>query len=128
MKKYLAIILCLPLLAACDDFSETDISGRSVDVIAPTDGARVSVGDIAFRWHAMERASGYRFTLVEPSFDSAARILADTLIMADSIAKSYGCRLNMTAGEYEWSVGAFNTAYAGQTTVFSLTVTGEEEQ
>ncbi len=128
MRKYLAIILCLLLFAACDDFFETDISERSVDVIAPTDGAHVPSGDIAFRWHALERASGYRFTLVEPSFDSASQILADTLIMADSVAKSYGCRMNMAAGEYEWSVEAFNTAYASRTTVFSLTVTSEEER
>lgn len=128
MKKYLAILFCLPLLAACDDFFETDISKRSVDIIAPTDGAHVPSGDIAFRWHAVERATGYRFALVEPSFDSAARILADTLIAADSVARTYGCRLNMDAGEYEWSVEAFNTAYASRTTVLSLTVTDDEER
>ena len=128
MKKYLAIIICPLLLAACDDFFETDISKRNVDIIAPTNGVRVTAGDIAFRWYAVERATGYRFTLVEPSFDSAARILADTLIAADSVARTYGCRLNMDAGEYEWSVEAFNTAYASRTTVFSLTVIGDEER
>lgn len=122
MKRYLLLLLSLSLLAACDDFFETDISSREVNVIAPVDGAGVPAGDIAFRWHSMDRASGYRFTLVEPSFDAAARILADTLIVADSVARSYGCRINLAAGEYEWSVEAFNSAYASERSVSSLTV------
>ena len=128
MKKYLAILLLPTMFCSCDDFFETDISKRSVDIIAPTSGACLPAGDVAFRWHAMERATGYRFTLVEPSFDKASRICADTLIMADSVARTYGCTIPLDSGEYEWSVEAFNTAYASKERVSSLTVVDAEEE
>ncbi len=128
MKKYLAILFLPTMFCSCDDFFEKDISERSVDIIAPLGRTSLPAGDVAFRWHAMERATGYRFTLVEPSFDRAARILADTLIVADSVARSYGCTVLLDAGEYEWSVEAFNTAYASKERISSLTVVDAEER
>lgn len=48
---------------------------------------------------------------------------SDTVIYADSLARSYGCRVELTAGEYEWSVTGFNGGYRTRTEVRSLTVT-----
>lgn len=127
MKKYIVIILILFVCTACDDFFETDISSNEIEIIAPVDGVRIPAGDITFRWLPVDHAVGYRFMLVQPSFD-AARMLADTLISADSIARTYGCLMNLKTGKYEWSVEAFNSSYVSERCISSLTVIEAESK
>lgn len=52
--------------------------------------------------------------------------MADTVIYADSLSRSYGCRVELTAGEYEWSITGFNSGYKTRTGVRSLTVVDSE--
>ena len=113
----------LLLFVACDILDE-DLSDRTVRVIAPTDGAVLPPGEVSFRWTAVEGASGYALRVVTPSFATAERIMADTLLHADTLgaARSYGCRVQLAAGDYEWSVEAFNGAYASQPYVGRLSV------
>ena len=117
--------LAAPLLlcAACDILEE-DLSGRIARVIAPTDGAALPPGEVTFRWEAVEGASGYALRVVTPSFAGAGRIVADTLLRADTLglARSYGCRMRLGTGDYEWSVEAFNGAYATQACIMRLSV------
>lgn len=67
-------------------------------------------------------AAGYEFTVVSPSFSAAERVVADTVIWADTLARSYGFRADLAAGAYEWSVTGFNGGYRTRTEVRSLTV------
>lgn len=118
-----ATLLFFLLCAACDILEE-DLSGRTVRVTAPTDGAVLPPGDVDFRWAAVEGASGYALRIVTPSFAAAERIVADTLLKSDTlgVARSYGCRMRLDAGDYEWSVEAFNGAYATQPCLLRLSV------
>lgn len=125
MKKLLPLLI-LGFVASCEVLEE-DISGKAVQIVAPTDKAAVSAGEIDFRWMAVEYAAGYEFTVVVPSFGSAERVVADTVIYADSLARSYGCRMNLTAGSYEWRVTGFNGGYKTRAEVRSLTVTSPPE-
>ena len=120
MNKLLPVLFAL-LAVGCAVLEE-DISGKEVRITAPADRTTLAPGRVEFRWAAMQYAAGYEFTVVAPSFGAAERIVADTVIYADSLSHSYGCRVDLTAGEYEWSVTGFNGGYRTRTEVRSLTV------
>ncbi|MCD8035176.1 MAG: hypothetical protein LUF83_12910 [Alistipes sp.] len=124
MNKLLPLLLAL-LAIGCEVLEE-DISGTQVRITAPADRVSVAAGSVDFRWAAAQYAVGYEFTLVSPSFGAAGRIVADTVIYADSLSRSYGCRVELTAGEYEWSITGFNSGYKTRTGVRSLTVVDSE--
>ena len=58
---------------------------------------------------------------------TGGRIVPDTLLAADTLglARSYGCRLTLEAGRYEWTVAAFNSGYETSSPALRLTVAGE---
>lgn len=124
MKKLLPLLFAL-LTAGCEVLEE-DISGREVRIVAPADGVSVVAGKVDFRWLATACAAGYEFTVVAPSFAAAGCVLADTVIYADTLARSYGCRVELEAGQYQWSVRGFNGGYTTRTEVRSLTVIAAE--
>lgn len=57
-----------------------------------------------------------------PRSPRPGRVVADTVIYADTLARSYGFRADLAAGAYEWSVTGFNGDYRTRTEVRSLTV------
>lgn len=120
MKKLLPLFVLL--FAAGCELLEEDISHKKVPVIAPADKVSTAAGNVDFRWSAVEYAVGYEFTVVSPSFSAAGRVVADTVIYADTLARRFGCRLTLGEGEYEWSVAGFNGGYRTRTEVRSLTV------
>ena len=101
MRRYLIYFPLLFLTVSCEIIEE-DISGRAVTTIAPADDAEVCVA-------------------------TEGRIVADTLLAADTLglARSYGCRLRLEAGRYEWTVAAFNSGYETSSPALRLTVAGE---
>ena len=91
MKKLLPLLFLL-LSVGCEVLEE-DISHDRVPVVAPADKVSVAAGTVDFRWAAVEYATGYEFTAVSPSFAAAGRVVADTVIRADTLALSAaGCR------------------------------------
>ena len=118
MKKLLPLLFLL-LSVGCEVLEE-DISHDRVPVVAPADKVSVAAGAVDFRWAAVEYATGYEFTAVSPSF-------ADTVIRADTLARRFGCRLSLPAGEYEWCVTGFNGGYKTPGEIRSLTVLPAEE-
>lgn len=125
MKKLLSLLFLL-LPVGCEVLEE-DISHDRVPVVAPADKVSVAAGTVDFRWAAVEYATGYEFTVVSPSFAAAGRVVADTVIRADTLARRFGCRLSLSAGEYEWCVIGFNGGYKTPREIRSLTVLPAEE-
>ena len=123
MKRIILFLLLLTTTSC--EIIEEDISGRSIEVIAPAPGATVPAGTILFRWHTLDRATAY-----ELSVFSAGRIVADTLLAADTLGmpRSCGCRLRLDKGRYEWIVAAFNAGYQTRTAMLPLTVTEQAQE
>ena len=65
--------------------------------------------------------------IIEEDIATEGRIVADTLLAADTLglARSYGCRLRLEAGRYEWTVAAFNSGYETSSPALRLTVAEE---
>ena len=100
---------CLLLLSAvaCGVLEE-DISGDRIWIVGPAERAEVPAGAVEFRWKAVPYAAEYELTLMSPSFGEG-RIVADTVLRVDTLgSRSYGCRMELGGGEYEWRVAAFN--------------------
>lgn len=121
MKKLLSFLFFIFFVAGCEVLEE-DISHKQVPVVAPVDGVSVVAGNVDFRWAAVQYASGYELTVVSPSFSAAGRVVADTVIRADTLDRRFGCRVALTEGEYEWSVAGFNGGYRTRTGIRRLTV------
>lgn len=117
-------ICSLLLLCAACDILEEDISDRPIEIVGPACGATVPPGETLFRWRAVDRATGYALCVA-----AEGRIVADTLLAADTLglARSYGCRLTLEAGRYEWTVAAFNAGYETRSATLQLTVVAEPE-
>lgn len=116
--------LLLLLLGVSCEILEEDISDRPIEIVGPACGATVPPGQTLFRWRAVDRATGYALCVA-----AEGRIVADTLLAADTLglARSYGCRLTLEAGRYEWTVAAFNAGYETRSATLQLTVAAEPE-
>lgn len=122
MKRISILLFSLLACVGCEILEE-DIADDTVQIIAPMNGTRVAAGRIAFRWQQADYAAGYEFRLVAPSFGAAERVAVDSVIYADSLSRSYGCTVELTAGEYQWNVAAFNSGYTTRPEIQTLTVT-----
>lgn len=121
MKRFFIFSLLLLICVACDILEE-DISKDRVRIIAPTDKALTEAGLVQFRWQGVEYATGYEFTLVSPAFEDADRLIADTVIYADTLARSYGFNATLQPGRYQWRVTAFNSGYNSLSEINTLNV------
>lgn len=115
------------LSAAGCELLEEDISEVRIEVVSPADGAVAAPGAVDFRWRAVKRAAGYELTVAAPSLAGATCVVVDTLLLADTLFRSCGCRAELAAGEYEWSLRAFNGGYETAAVVRRLTVAAESE-
>ena len=127
MKRIFLLLAAFALTTGCDDIFEPNLTNRTVTVIAPAEGAEMTEGTVTFLWEPASGARGYRLTIVAPDFDNATTVVADTLLMNDSLTVRRSFRCALTGGSYQWSISAFNSAYATATSVFDLKIVRSEK-
>ena len=116
MKKLIALSAFLWLCMGCEAILEEDISNRQVVILAPTENAQLTVGDITFSWQTLENATSYTIQIATPNFTNATQILLDTNAAENSASA------NLTAGNYQWRVSASNSEYTTPYTTINFTV------
>lgn len=128
MKKAIHQYFILALLFAisgclngCNDILETDISDRSVELLAPADEANITAGELSFWWSNVDDATSYQFQIVRPDFNSPQELVMDSSMAVNSI------NLELSAGNYQWRVCAANSSYQTPFSTRSLTVLGEND-
>lgn len=119
MKKLLVIglISIFPvwlLQSGCVDFFEEDLSVSVVDMAVPSDSVMVVGPIVDFWWKSVPFSDGYEFQLVSPDFIKPVSVLADTMIVKNSI------RFNLPPGSYRWRVRAYNQSSASLYTELTL--------
>lgn len=117
----------LILTAACGDIFETDISGSEIAVISPSDEVQVAEGGVRFLWDRLDGAERYRVTVVAPDFANSAFAVKDTVIYQDSLSLSFGFRLRLEEGHYQWSIQGYNRSYQSVRSLYGLTVAKVQE-
>lgn len=118
MKKKIGVtLMSLVFLCACEEvLFEEDISGNTVTVVAPLEGAQVEGTTVQFNWRSVEGATNYEIQVATPSFDNANQI------MANAVTDSTLYQAQLTANTYEWRVKAMNSGYETQYNTVAFTV------
>ncbi|WP_052143794.1 hypothetical protein [Wocania ichthyoenteri] len=117
MKRISILFVILLSAIACDDIIEVeDISDKTVQILAPTNGAILDTLTTTFTWDALEAAESYHLQVVTPSFENANQIVADTLLVKTSFSKL------LPINTYEWRIRAENAAYKTSYTKQSFTI------
>lgn len=123
MKRGCFLAILTIIVVACNDIFETDISNISICVVSPKDSVAVKAGRVTFAWRTVNSATRYQLTIVEPSFAQASTLIADTVLCGDSThmpPTSFSTILD--SGKYQWSIKAFNSAYATYDQIYTLIV------
>jgi len=117
MKKILLPCLIFFSLYSCDDVIEVpDISGRTVNILAPTENAELSAGNIRFTWQEVNDANQYNIQIATPNFATATQILTDTLLPNRNFSKT------LSPGNYQWRVKALNSNFMTTYSTVSFTL------
>ena len=129
MRKSIAVLAIAMgiVFASCEDLLEVpNISEESVELLAPSDSTIVLQSDVNFTWNEVFEATRYHIQVAAPSFENAAQIVVDTLIVVDSTFVSPRFSKTLTDSAYEWRVKAQNSGFeTGFTTnKFSVDTTG----
>lgn len=104
-KKYtIRLIYSLIILSclSCTDIFETDISGSSVELLAPVDSLTTKSNSQVFWWNYLNGALWYELQVVSPSFSAVSSLNMDTLIEKNNF------QLTLQPGVYHWRVRALN--------------------
>jgi len=120
MKKVLSIslvvITSLTIIFSCSDIFETDLSGSSVEIIAPSDSLSTDVQTQRFWWNYVPGALWYDLQVVSPDFSNVSSVRLDTTIDGSNF------QLFLQPGVYHWRVRALNGSSATDFNERSLTI------
>lgn len=107
-------VLCV---LACSDIIEVpDISFKSVNVLAPIDGAIVTTTNVIFSWEPVEDAKQYHIQIATPNFANAVQVVKDSTLTGSNYTTI------LDANTYEWQVRAENSGYQTPYTTQNFTV------
>jgi hypothetical protein len=105
------------MLVACDDIFETDLSNKTVKLLAPANKIKTKFGTQTFYWEELKGATSYKLQVVTPSFDSIQQFVADTSVLHNNFM------LNLTPGSYQWRVIAKNgSSKTDSATIWTVTI------
>ena len=108
MKRIPIIIFIIVSLAfaSCDDIFLNDITGKSVNVICPSDSATFSsASHVLFWWEALDGADYYELQIVRPGFGNITELKLDKTL--DSLKYT----ISLPAGTYQWRIKGINSGY-----------------
>ena len=120
-SRILFIILTMFVLLSCNDFFEEDISDKTIQIVCPTDGAKLPSNKLSFVWKKEEGVEIYHIVIVSPSFKNVQRYVCDTILT------DYKFELELSSGDYQWSIQGKNSAYESLANQLTFKITGNEE-
>lgn len=123
MKKvylFISLVAGVLLFNYCTkDIIATDITKKTVNILAPGNGVHTPYNSITFWWDEIKDADNYQLQIVSPSFASVVSLVADTTVTSNKFI------LVLNPGTYEWRVRASNnagsTAYSTRSFVIDTT-------
>lgn len=120
MKNFLRLIFIFSFFYSCDVVFEKDISNNSVELISPSQKARLQDSIVNFYWNSVEDARKYRIQIANPNFYNAKSVLIDTILEKTSFQQV------LKNGTYQWRAYAFNSEYQTDFTTHDFTVQLED--
>ncbi|HEX8514830.1 MAG TPA: hypothetical protein VF868_01435 [Bacteroidia bacterium] len=117
-NKFLFSLLALSslLLYSCEEFIETDLSKKSIVIIAPADNITSSTFTPTFWWNDVKGANKYQLQIVKPDFATIQQFIVDTTVTTDRFIYT------LSPGRYQWRVRALNGSSSTEYVTYSLTI------
>src|SRR5579859_1802765 len=97
-------------IIGCNDFIEINISKKTVNILAPGNGALLSSPSVTFWWDSVPGATKYELQVVSPSFKSIQYLSVDSFVTGKVFIYT------LAPGKYQWRIRALNNS---STTNFS---------
>lgn len=116
MNRLIYILIIIVVIAACDDFFDEDLSGKTVELVGPADGIETSSTSFTFWWNEVDGASKYNLQVVSPSFEAIEKLVLDTNLTETKY------EYQLYPGSFQWRVMAFNGSSETEYTTYTLTV------
>lgn len=121
--RALLVVTTIVCFSSCEDLLEVpDISEESVELLAPSDSTTVVQTNVNFTWNEVYEATQYHVQVAAPSFENAAQIVVDTLIIIDSAYAGPNLNRSLVDSDYEWRVKAQNSGYDTDFTTHKFSV------
>ncbi|MBN2789147.1 MAG: hypothetical protein JXR69_03055, partial [Candidatus Delongbacteria bacterium] len=98
----------------------TDLSDRSIVLLAPKDSLVTVETSHTFWWEKLEGAEEYNFQLVTPSFESIESLIEDTTLTDNQI------KLTIPPGTYQWRVKGLNSISQTGYSIYTLIINPSE--
>ena len=120
MKKFIRIFCLIGVIifGGCErEFIETDLTGKTLTILAPTDRDTVSTTTPLFWWNKIRGARNYRIQIVYPDFNSPQTLLYDTAVDADRFYPTL-----IPGRTYWWRIRPENGSTRGNWATRSVTV------
>ena len=96
--------MCCIVSTSCNEIlMEENISGETVNILAPSDGSVLKNSSVSFRWDAVVGASKYKIQVARPNFNNPQQFLINEEVEELEMIEELG------VGEYEWRVQALNS-------------------
>lgn len=111
MKKLSLFLLPIVTLLSCSDFIEYPLEGKTISLLSPKDNYITRDSIITFWWDTHEDAKFYRLQIIEPSFDEAKKIIADSVTVKNKV------EIKLKANKYQWRVRPENDGSVGSFSV-----------
>ena len=122
MKPIYSFFILLFALCACEEILlEDDISGETVYLLAPYDGAVFTSTGVTFSWNSIDNVSRYRLQIARPDFENPLELLTDVVVDTTS----FTTQLNI--GTYQWRVQGVNSGYTTPFSTRSFTIQSNED-
>lgn len=117
MKKKTYLFLIVLTIIGCSEIVEDiDISDKTVQLIAPTDGAVLDEVAITLSWELLEGANSYHLQIATPSFENALQVVKDSSLTGPHFSTT------LDTLTYEWRVRAENGTYITPYTTQSFSI------
>lgn len=111
----LPLLLIVVFFAGCEEITQTDLTDKQINIIAPLDSLVTTSATNTFAWDPVEGAAKYQLQIVSPKFDSVVRFVADSALTNNLFTYP------LTPGVYQWRIKATNAG--SQTKYFTRKIT-----
>lgn len=117
MRKILFLIGVLLSFTACEELIEVeDISHKTVNILAPTQGSILNKTTLSFSWELVDASENYHLQVATPGFENAQQIVKDTILTGTHYLTT------LEAKNYQWRVRAQNSGYTTAYTTQSFAI------
>ncbi len=120
MKAHIFIMfffITVLLTSSCEEGFEMNLNNKKPILIAPVNNLTTTDSMHSFYWESMEGATKYNLQVIFPRFDSAVKLITDTIITTNNL------NLKLPKGEFEWRVtGKNNSSTSAFSEIWKLTI------